>query len=150
MQRNRWLMWGLCAGLAVAGCSTWDAMRGVNTQTWPLTVTTNMPAAAGQAKVTQQKDGNTKLEVKVARLAPPEQAAAGASAYVVWVTPSEGGAPQNMGALRVDKNLNGSLTTLVPFTDFEVRVTAEADPYVTTPTHHQIMHAAVKVPKTVH
>lgn len=149
MRRNRWAMGILCAGLAIGGCSTVKSMTGADTQTWPLTVSSGLPAARGEAKVTPQKDGNTKLVVNVEHLASPEQAAPDATTYVVWVTPQGGGSPQNMGALTVDKNLNGSLTTMVPFRDFDVKVTAEPSAHATQPTRHQVMEARVHLPRTV-
>jgi hypothetical protein len=96
--------------------------------------------------VTPQSDGNTKLEVTVEHLAPPDRVTPNATSYVVWVTPKSGGPAQNMGSLKVDDKLKGELTTVVPFRDFEIQVTPEPNSHATSPTHPEVMQAMVHVP----
>jgi hypothetical protein len=116
-------------------------------KTWPLAVSDRLPAAQGSVTVKPRPDGNSTVDVVVAHLAPPERAAPGASAYVVWLVPRDGAGPQNMGVLTPDDKLNGEFHTTTPFRDFDVRVTAEPNARATSPTAHEVMHASVAMPQ---
>jgi hypothetical protein len=59
---------------------------------------------------------------------------AGARVYVVWATELQTGSPtRNLGALRVEDNLNGKLETLTPLRNFDVLITAEPQATVDVP-----------------
>jgi hypothetical protein len=127
--------------LALGGCGT----MGGHEQTWTMNTTEMIPSAVGKVKVKEEKDGNTKVKVEVAHLAPPAAVFDQASTYVVWLKP-EAGTAQNVGVLSVSSDLKGSLETKTAFKDFMVLVTAEADPNVTSPSGRSVMNASVVVP----
>ena len=103
----------------------------------------NLPASEGVALVSEGPNGNTALRVKVKHLAIPEKVAPGAEVYVVWVTPHDGGRPQNVGVLKVDKDLEGALNTVTPLKNFRVTVTAEPSGEVQAPTNEEVFSADV-------
>ena len=130
----------LTGALAFGGCG----MMG-HEQTWSMNTTDKIPSAEGKVKVKAEKDGNTRVKVEVAHLAAPASVFERASTYVVWLKPQTGSA-QNVGVLRVDKNLKGELETQTAFKDFRVMVTAEESPNVTTPSPHSVMNTQIVVP----
>jgi len=100
-----------------------------------MTGSPDVPGAEGTATVSTTDDGNTKIDLVVKHLAPPENVNAGATVYVVWVTDSEYGAePHNLGALKVDSDLNGRITAVTNMRSFELFVTAEPSQSTTMPT----------------
>jgi hypothetical protein len=103
-----------------------------------------VPGATGEITTSDEGDnGNLKLKVEVKHLAPPEKVERGSRVYVVWVE-REGATPQNMGALRVDKDLTGSLDTVTPFHRFNLVITAEEDPATVLPKGPRVLSAAVE------
>jgi len=84
----------------------------------------DIPAAEGVVRATSGANGNTRLHIFVRHLAKPEKVRPDATTYVVWVQPA-GGLPQNMGALKVDEDLRGSLETITPLKSFDVFITLE-------------------------
>jgi hypothetical protein len=92
-----------------------------------------IPAAEGTARLRATRNGNTEIKLSVKHLAPPARITAGAGVFVVWARGlAPGAAAQNLGALRVDKNLNGKLTATTPMTSFDLFITCEESQ--TTPT----------------
>jgi len=124
--------------LALGGCASHE-------QTWTMNTTEMIPSAVGKVKIKGEKDGNTRVKVEVAHLAPPAAVFDQASTYVVWLKP-ESGTAQNVGVLSVSKDLKGSLETKTAFKDFSVIVTAEKDANVTAPTGQNVMDTKVVVP----
>jgi hypothetical protein len=124
--------------LALGGCASHE-------QTWTMNTTEMIPSAVGKVKVKGEKDGNTRVKVEVAHLAPPAAVFDQASTYVVWLKP-ESGTAQNVGVLSINKDLKGSLETETAFKDFQVLVTAEKDASVTSPSGRSVMNASVVVP----
>ena len=102
-----------------------------------------IPAAQGAVKTMGAPNDNTRLIVKVKHLAPPERVENGATTYVVWAQPDGTENVQNVGALTVDKNLNGTLMTVLPFKEFKVFITAESTGSVTQPTGQELLAANV-------
>jgi len=47
---------------------------------------------------------------------------------VVWARADGAGSAQNLGALHVDKDLDGTLKTVTPLRTFDVFITAESSP----------------------
>lgn len=82
------------------------------------------PAATGSVK-TKREAGNYHLAVAVEHMAPAEKMVDGATTYVVWAEPVAGGAPQNLGSLKVDDKRNGKLNTVTSARDLKITVTAE-------------------------
>src|SRR3954464_2753020 len=96
-------------------------------------VSTNQPAA--DAQLTHQKDdnGNVKVKIHFYHLAKPDSLTPAKDACVIWIEPN-GQPPQNMGAVKVNDNLESEFQTRTPFNVFKVYVTAEEGPSVTTPS----------------
>jgi hypothetical protein len=57
--------------------------------------------------------------------------------YVVWFQPTDGGT-QNVGALVLNKDLEGSLDTLTPHQRFLVSITPEPNGHATSPSHEPV------------
>ena len=101
-----------------------------------------VPASEGTVNATESDNGNTKLEIRVKHLAEPSRVASDATVYVVWVQPSDA-ARQNVGALLLNDNLEGSLDTVTPHSRFSLSVTPEPNGQVAQPTHRSVFTAEV-------
>lgn len=114
-------------------------------RTTPLTTASSQVVAAqGEIKTKRTSNENTELGVEVAHLAPPDKVASGATIYVVWTKPpGEDARPQNVGSMKVDSDLKGSLKTKTPLENFELLITPEANPNATEPTHEPVLKAKV-------
>lgn len=121
--------------LSLIGCS-----RG---KTVPLEATTAVPAAIGEVHATRTDNGNTRVDVAVSYLAPPQNVAPGANVYVVWAQGEGGASPVNIGALEVGKDRKGELQTLTPLQKFEIFVTPEAERNAKLPSNRPVMKADV-------
>lgn len=109
-----------------------------------LTGNPDVPAAEGTVKVSTTDNGNTKIDLVVKHLAPPEQVNSGATAYVVWVQNTlRSEYAQNLGALKVDSDLNGSITAVTSLRSFDLYVTAEPSPSSTSPTGKALLRTNV-------
>lgn len=106
------------------GCSTKEDLQASNIT----------PAARGQVKVERDDNNNSEVTVKVEHLAPADKVYPGATNYVVWIQPAGADTFQNVGALQVDKDLEGKHTTTVPYKDFRVLVTPEMGNMAQAPT----------------
>lgn len=102
----------------------------------------DIPAAEGVVRATPGENGNTRLRVHVRHLAKPDKVRRGATTYVVWVQPA-GGVPQNMGALKVDGDLRGTLVTVTPLKSFDVFITLEQSATVQEPTADNLLSASI-------
>lgn len=110
-----------------------------------LEPTAAVPAAEGQIRSKKTEQGNTKLDLEVKYLAPPNRVAPGAQVYIVWAQRYDKSTPpQNIGALTVDENRKGKLETLTPLDRFDVFVTPEPSPDVTEPTNDPVMRSHVE------
>jgi hypothetical protein len=118
---------GLCAfGLLACGGSAPKPFR--------FGPSSTTPAAIGEVATAVGPNGNTKLTISVKHLAPPERVAPGATVYVVWASELErGSTPHNLGALRVDADLNGQLESTTPMRSFDVAITPEPTANVSSP-----------------
>ncbi len=101
-----------------------------------------VPAAQGTVHTDTDRNGNTGVEVKVQHLAKPHDLQGGYDTYVVWVQP-RGQSPQNVGELRVNNGLEGSLRTDTPAKTFDLFITAEQNARAEAPSGPEIMHAAI-------
>jgi hypothetical protein len=133
------------AAAQLAGCGT-TLFRGQAIGTWSLAGAERVPAARGQVRVSKGEQGNNVVTLNVEHLARPGDAFPGTSSYVVWLIPSGDPQPQNVGALAVDADLKGELTTKTPFRSFDIVVTAENQPNVTEPSGNRAMTASVQLP----
>jgi hypothetical protein len=124
---------GTVAVLAIAttatlAVTTWAA-------TFALQSSPEIPAAEGTARLRNTKNGNIELQMRVKHLAQPSRISPGAEVFVVWVRGLEPGAEaQNLGALQVDKRLNGKLTAVTAMSSFDLFITCETSQTVTAPT----------------
>lgn len=99
-----------------------------------------IPAAAGTVEAKSGPNGNVRLNVMVEHLAPPSRLRPGATTYVVWAQlAAQGAAPQNLGALRVNNNLSGSLETVTAMQVFSIFISPEESPLVQSPTGEPLM-----------
>lgn len=125
------------AALALPSCATIMPGKAAEKR---METSAAIPAAEAKLKLKNEDNQNTKVELKVERLAEPSEVVQGTSTYVVWVRPAgKGAAPQNMGALRVGRDLKAELDTVVPYTDFNLFITAEKSPTVTNPTTEPLL-----------
>ena len=115
------------AALALGGCAsltgtTLDSARSEA----KLSVDKALETAEGTAAFAQAKNQNVAVEVRVKHLPKPERLSPPGITYVVWVRPDRDEPAQNVGALAVDKDLSGTLSTLTPLHNFELFITAES------------------------
>jgi hypothetical protein len=123
------------AALAIAPFVAAFGCGGAAAHTTRLEAARNNPAAQGELRAEEAGNGNVRLMVTAHHLAPPERVASGATVYVVWVrAPVADAHPVNVGAMRPDDKLDGSLETLTTLTDFDVEITAEGSPSVQNPS----------------
>ena len=85
---------------------------------------------------------NTQIVVRVKHLSDPARVASDASVYVVWIQPRNGEI-QNVGALRLDDDLVGSLNTTTPHRTFTLTVTPEPSARMAVPTHRAVFTTEV-------
>lgn len=91
-----------------------------------------IPAAQGTVRLSNTKNGNVRIKLNVKHLALPGTISPGAEVFVFWargLTP--GAQAQNLGALIVDKNLNGKLTASTAMPSFDLFLTCEQAQTVT-------------------
>ena len=119
--------------VGVAGCGK---------QKVPLPASMMLPAATGQAKVSKDDNGNTRVNVKVQHFAQPQRLQPPKSVYVVWVETPERDL-YNLGQLRIKDNLEGEFTGITPFKVFQIVITAENYPTVTTPSSDVVLRTSV-------
>ena len=99
-----------------------------------------IPAATGTVEAKTGPNGNMRIKVMVEHLAPPSRLRPGATTYVVWAKlGAQDAPPQNLGALRVNDNLSGSLETVTPFQVFSIFLSPEPSPSVQSPTAEPLM-----------
>jgi hypothetical protein len=105
-----------------------------------LGTSSEIPGAEGVVKLRQTSNGNTEIKLAVKHLAPPARIEPTSAVFVVWVRGLEaGGLPQNLGALRVNKNLSGKLKAVTPLREFDLFITCEGTQTVTAPTSTELL-----------
>lgn len=107
-----------------------------------MTPAKEVPAAHGTISVKTGHNGNTEVNITTKSLAQPSALTPPAETYVVWFQPPNQ-SPKNMGALRVDNNLNGKLETVAPYRQFKVFITAEKQQSVGSPHGPEVLTANV-------
>jgi hypothetical protein len=110
---------------------------------YPMTAASIVPGARAEVAIDKDKNGNTKLNMTVQGLANLENLTPRASAYVVWLQ-ERGGNAANQGQLKMDKNLKATFKAETPFKSFEVFVTAEQDPRITSPSGAEVLRATIQ------
>lgn len=111
-----------------------------------LTAVPEIPAAQSSVKVSLTDNGNTKIELSVQHMAPPERVSPGATIYVVWVRGNDSNSrSQNLGALKVDADLKASISAVTPLRDFELFVTAEPTQTGSEPSGRRLLYTSVSM-----
>jgi hypothetical protein len=107
--------------------------------------TARAPSASGIVEVDDIGGGGTQVAVHIESLHPPSRLQDRLSHYVVWFVPTSG-APVRGGALRFDPEARtGDLTETSPFTEFEVRVTAERNSKPAAPSEFVIATQRISI-----
>lgn len=128
----------LLAAVGLVACST---MMSQNEQR--LKASRDVPSARGKVVTTEDDNGNTRIKLTVEHLARPGAVERFAKTYVVWAKDKETGGVHNLGALAVDDDLSGSLTTVTPLKNFELFITAEESPMGSFPDGDHALWAVV-------
>jgi hypothetical protein len=123
---------------ALSGCAGPSQVR--------LTGSPDIPGAEGVVTTSTSNDGNTKLDISVKHLAPPEKVEPGTSVFMVWVRGLEDGAQAaSQGALMVNSDLIGEMETVTPLRSFELFITPESSHTVTAPTGKILLSARIEM-----
>jgi hypothetical protein len=117
----------------LAGCAKNEPMRAASLET---------PEADGMVSTELDENGNLMVGVTMEHLAPPSRLAPSATAYVVWLD-APGVFIQNVGALKLDGDRNGTLEFVTRLRVFRVVVTPEAHATVSTPYQRAVFTADV-------
>lgn len=125
---------GLIVAMTLVGCAS----------TYQMTAGPQVPAAKGTVQAKTGDNGNTRLKLSVQHLAVPDRITAGSTVFVVWAR-SSGAPAQNLGTLRVDKDLEGTLSTLTPLRTFDLTVTPEASASAQDPTGPTVLETSVNL-----
>lgn len=107
-----------------------------------LTSTGMTPAAQGKVITSNDRNGNTEVEVQVKHVASPHSLTPARQGYVVWVQP-RGMQPQMLGTLRINEDLEGSLKATTTYKDFDVLITAEDNLKPEAPSEAVILKGSV-------
>ena len=113
--------------------------------TGSLRSSSSTPAASGKVKTKVGQNGNTKIELQVEHLAPPKAVDSEATTYVVWVEDHDSGRVTNLGALQVNDDLKGKVSTATPFTKFDLFITPERDVTSAYPSGQHVLWASLNV-----
>lgn len=128
---------GCFVQLALLTCTLSNSHAAV---TLPLESSSEVPAAEGKVRLNHTKNGNIEIRLNVKHLAPPARISPGANVFVVWSRgQSPGAEAQNLGALIVDKNLNGKLRATTALSSFDLFITCELSQTVTAPAPLELL-----------
>jgi hypothetical protein len=109
-----------------------------------LTNTGAAPAAMGKVNTSNDRNGNTTVEVSVKHMASPESLTPAKNNYVVWIQP-RGKDAEALGVLRINgETLEGSLTATTPYKDFDIVITAEDNAKPELPSSTVILKGTVE------
>ncbi|HKW13351.1 MAG TPA: hypothetical protein VJS69_02590 [Candidatus Krumholzibacteria bacterium] len=137
----------ILAGVLSLSCSS--IMGRGDAQQLRMSGTSSLPSAEGNARVSTTDNGNTQIDLDVKHLAPPERVASDATVFVVWVSDNNSaGPPHNLGALRVDKDLNGSIKAITSLRSFDLYVTAEPNATTDQPSGEHLLRTNVEMKST--
>lgn len=110
------------------------------TESLDLGSSSQIPAAQGKISLKRTKNENVQIKLKVRHLAPAGKVTPGTMVYVVWARGlAAGSEAQNLGALKVDKNLNGKLTAVTAMRAFDVFLTCEQSQTTTVPAPPELL-----------
>ena len=115
----------------------------VYAKNFPMAAAPIVPGARGDIDVSKDKNGNTKLKMKIQHLANAESLTPPAAGYVIWLQ-ERGGSPENQGQLKVGKNLEGNYESVTPLKNFNVFITAEQDLKAKIPSGPEVLKATIQ------
>ena len=131
----------MIAMLIATGLAAWSCAGPNQLQ---LTSSPDIPGAQSTAKVSTTDNGNTQIDLIVEHLASPERIDQDATVYVVWVRANQADAqPQNLGAIKVDDDLKGSISATTPLRSFDLYITAESSQLNTAPKGKTVLYTTV-------
>jgi hypothetical protein len=107
-----------------------------------LSFSPKIPAAEGTVKFARADNGNTTIHLVVKHLAHPSNLTPPANTYAVWVRANKESAPEKIGVLVVDQNLDGELNGMTPLHSFEMFVTGESSVQVNRPSGNSLFWAS--------
>lgn len=136
LARNTWSTAVLAVTLVMSGCAALGmGGRGVSRlETSPM-----LPSVEGNARFSVTVNDNTSITLTVKHLAKPERLTPPASHYVVWTRATKDTAAQNIGALVVDKKLNGKIVTETSLHSFDLFITAEDSSQIQQPSGQPLL-----------
>ena len=105
----------------------------------------SVPAAQGNVETKTDRNGNTQVDIKVKHLAMPDRLEPGAKGYVVWLMSEGQSAYQNIGALKVNQDLEGTYSTKVPYKAFKLIVTPERSMTAQEPTGDAVLEKIISI-----
>lgn len=113
---------------------------------FPVVGTPRSAGTDGMVTVEQIEGGNYLVLVEVQHLPPPERVSEGASTYVVWIKPEDGGAVK-AGRLDYDPDeRTGTVRATTPAGGrFTVLITAEADDTTAEPSEVVVVQREVSM-----
>ncbi len=114
------------------------ALTSACAQTVGLRETPQAPAALGKAKITTDKNDNTRIDLKVEHLAPAQNLSPSKSVYVVWAEAPEG-RTTNLGQLRVGDDRSAEFKATTPLKVFRIVITAEDQPLAPGPSGQVVL-----------
>ena len=109
----------------------------------PLTASSVVPGARGYVEVDTDKNGNDRVKMVVGHLANPQNLTPPASAYIVWFQ-EVGGAAQNKGQLKVDKDLKAEFRSVTSSKSFALFVTGERDSSASAPSGTEVFRLMIQ------
>ncbi len=107
-----------------------------------LVNTGTTPAAEGKVISSNDRNGNTSVDIHVKHMATPQSLTPPKQAYLVWVQP-RGKEAELLGALRVNEDLEGTLKATTPYKDFDILITAEDGMHPESPSGMAILKGSV-------
>jgi hypothetical protein len=93
-------------------------------QTVPFRETPHAPAALGEAKVSIGENNNTRIDLDIRHLAPPQNLTPPKSVYVVWVEAPDGKFA-NLGQITPGRDRSVEFRAVTPLRVFRIFITAE-------------------------
>ena len=104
-----------------------------------------VPSAEGVLEYGPTDNNNTRVRIHLKHMAPPQRVNPDATTYVAWAEPTKGkGRIVNLGAIKIDDDLNGGLDTQTPLRSFNLYITAEQSPTAVEPTGAKLMTARIE------
>ena len=99
-----------------------------------------LPAADAVVKIDKNDNNNYELKLEVENMAQPDRLNPPRKTYVVWMV-SERTGTINMGNLKINRKLNGSIEAVTPFKPICFFITAEEEQDVDSPSTQVVLNS---------